>query len=113
MLAAINAVHTDGDAPDWAQIVALYGQLVRLDGSPIVRLNRAVAVAERDGPQAGLALIDDLASELSGYHAFHAARASLLRRLGRATASRDAFDAAIGLTANTAEIAYLTRQRNL
>ncbi|WP_442915049.1 RNA polymerase sigma factor [Leifsonia sp. Root112D2] len=113
VLAAINAVHTDGDAPDWAQIVALYDQLVRLDGSPIVRLNRAVAVAERDGPQAGLALIDDLASELSGYHAFHAARASLLRRLGRITASRDAFDAAIGLTANTAEIAYLTRQRNL
>ena len=111
LLAAINAVHTDGDATDWTQVVALYDQLVRLDGSPIVRLNRAIAVGERDSLEAGLAIIDDLDSALSGYHAYHAARAHLLRRLGRATASRDAYDAAISLAGNTAEIAFLTRRR--
>ena len=79
LLAAINAVHTDGDATDWAQVVALYDHLVRLDGSPIVRLNRAIAVGERDGPAAGLALIDTLAPALHGYHSYHAARARLLQ----------------------------------
>jgi RNA polymerase sigma-70 factor (ECF subfamily) len=112
LLAAINAVHTDGDATDWTQVVALYDQLVRLDGSPIVRLNRAIAVGERDGADAGLALIDALEPELSGYHAYHAARAELLRRLGRVAASRDAYDAAIALAGNTAEVAYLTRRRH-
>jgi RNA polymerase sigma-70 factor (ECF subfamily) len=112
LLAAINAVHTDGDAPDWTQIVALYHQLAGLDRSPIVRLNRAIAVGECDGPRAGLALIDELEPELSGYHAYHAARADLLRRLGRATASREAYDTAIGLAGNTAEIAFLTRRRD-
>lgn len=112
ILAAINAVHTDGDAPDWTQIVALYDQLIRLDGSPIVRLNRAIAVGEADGPEFGLALVDELEPELSGYHAFHATRAELLRRLGRGAASRDAFDAAIALAGNSAEVAYLTRRRN-
>lgn len=66
LLAVINAVHTDGDATDWMQVVALYDQLVRLDGSPIVRLNQAIAVGERDSLEAGLALIDDLESALSG-----------------------------------------------
>ncbi|BDZ46530.1 hypothetical protein GCM10025866_24390 [Naasia aerilata] len=112
LLAAINAVHTDGDAPDWTQIVALYDQLVRLDRSPIVRLNRAVAVAERDGPEAGLALLDGLEPGLSGYHAYYAARAGLLRRLGSSTAAREAYDSAIGLAGNSAEVAYLTRQRD-
>ncbi|WP_431277121.1 RNA polymerase sigma factor [Leifsonia poae] len=112
VLAAINAVHTDGDAPDWSQVVALYDQLVRLDNSPIVRLNRAVAVGERDGPLAGLVLIEALGSELSDYHPYHAARADVLRRLGRASASRDAYTAAISLTANTAEIAFLARRRD-
>ncbi len=112
LLAAINAVHTDGEASDWTQVVALYDQLVRLDGSPIVRLNRAIAVAERDGPDAGLALIDALAPDLSDYHAFHAARADLLRRTGRTAASRDAYDAAIARAGNSAEAAYLTRRRN-
>lgn len=111
LLAAINAVHTYGDAPDWMQIVALYDQLVRLDGSPIVRLNRAVAVAECDGPDLGLALVDALEPELSGYHAFHATRAELRRRLGRADA-REAYDAAIATASNTAELAYLTRRRD-
>jgi RNA polymerase sigma-70 factor (ECF subfamily) len=112
LLAAISAEHTDGDATDWTQVVALYDQLVRLDGSPIVRLNRAIAVGERDGLEAGLLLIDGLEPELSEYHAYHAARADLLRRLGRATASRDAYDAAISLAGNTAEIAFLTRRRD-
>jgi RNA polymerase sigma-70 factor (ECF subfamily) len=112
LLAAINAVHTDGDAPDWTQIVALYDQLVRLDGSPIVRLNRAIAIGEADGLELGLTLIDELEPELYGYHAFHAARADLLRRLGRTAASRDAYDAAIERAGNSAEIAFLVRRRD-
>lgn len=111
LLAAINAVHTDGDAPDWTQVVALYDQLVRLDGSPIVRLNRAIAVTECDGPDVGLSLIDALEPELRGYHPFHAARAELLRRLGRDAEAADAYDAALALAGNTAEVAYLTRRR--
>ncbi|WP_347977798.1 DUF6596 domain-containing protein [Microbacterium sp. ProA8] len=112
LMAAINAVHTDGDATDWAQVVALYDHLLRLDGSPIVRLNRAIAVGELDGPATGLALIDTLAPTLKGYHPYHAARALLLRRLGRAAEARDAYDAAIRLAGNTAEVAHLTRQRD-
>jgi RNA polymerase sigma-70 factor (ECF subfamily) len=112
LLAAINAVHTDGDATDWAQVVALYDQLVRLDGSPIVRLNRAIALGERDGLEAGLALIDELESDLPTYHAYYAARADLLRRLGRTAEAVAAYDAAIGLAGNTAEIAFLTRRRD-
>ncbi|MCR2809065.1 MULTISPECIES: DUF6596 domain-containing protein [unclassified Microbacterium] len=111
LLAAINAVHTDGDATEWTQVVALYDQLIRLDASPIVRLNRAIAVSERDGAEAGLALVDELGSDLVDYHAYHAARAKLLRRLGRDAASREAYDAAIKLATNTAEVAYLRAQR--
>jgi RNA polymerase sigma-70 factor (ECF subfamily) len=112
LLAAINAVHTDGDATDWTQVVALYDQLVRLDGSPIVRLNRSIAVSNRDGAEAGLALIDELESDLADYHAYHAARAELLRRLGHGAASRESYTAAIRLAGNTAEVAYLSAQRN-
>jgi RNA polymerase sigma-70 factor (ECF subfamily) len=113
ILAAINAVHTDArDArdTDWSQVVALYDQLVRLDPSPIVRLNRAIAVAELDGPQVALAQVDGL--PLEGYHAFHATRADLLRRLGRSAQARAAYDQAIGLAGNTAETAYLIRRRD-
>ncbi|MEV6374880.1 RNA polymerase sigma factor [Micromonospora musae] len=115
LLAAINAVHTGVPSArdtDWSTIVALYGRLVLLDPSPIVRLNRAVAVAEVDGPGVGLAEIDRLAGALDGYHAFHAARADLLRRLGRGGESRAAYDRAIGLAGNSAERAYLTRRRD-
>ena len=112
LLAAINAVHTDGDATDWAQVVELYDQLLTLDGSAIVRLNRAVAVGERDGPAAGLALADELAPALLRYHPYHAARAALLRQLGRAAESRAAYDAAIALAGNSAEVAFLTRRRD-
>ena len=115
ILAAINAVHTsarDVSDTDWWQIVALYDQLVRLDPSPIIALNRAIAVAELDGPEVALAAIDRLEDPLAGYHAYHAARADLLRRLGRSQASRAAYDKAIELAGNTAETAYLTRRRD-
>ncbi|RGA02690.1 RNA polymerase sigma factor [Microbispora triticiradicis] len=113
ILAAINAVHTDARDvrdTDWSQVVALYDHLVRLDPSPIVRLNRAIAVAEIDGPQVALAQVDAL--PLEGYHAFHATRADLLRRLGRSAESRAAYDRAIAQAANTAEAAYLVRRRD-
>jgi RNA polymerase sigma-70 factor (ECF subfamily) len=115
LLAAVNAVHTDArDArdTDWSQVVTLYDQLVRLDPSPIVALNRAIAVAELDGPDAALPAIDHLGDALRGYHAFHATRAELLRRLGRRDESRDAYDRAIALAGNSAEIAYLAHRRD-
>ncbi|WP_203908043.1 RNA polymerase sigma factor [Rhizocola hellebori] len=113
ILAAINAVHTDARDirdTDWSQVVALYDQLVGLDPSPIVWLNRAIALAELDGPQVALAQVDPL--PLDGYHAFHATRADLLRRLGRSQEARAAYDRAIALASNSAETAYLTRRRD-
>ena len=115
ILAAINAVHTsarDMRDTDWSQILALYDQLVRLDPSPIVALNRAIAVAELDGPEVALAIVDRLAEALAGYHAYHATRADLLRRLGRSRQSRAAYDRAIELAGNTGETADLTRRRD-
>ena len=115
ILAAINAVHTSADdvhETDWSQVVALYDQLARLDPSPIVALNRAVAVAELDGPEVALALVDRLGESLADYHAFHATRADLLRRLGRTEEARAAYDRAIELAGNTAETAALTRRRD-
>src|SRR4051794_35320829 len=91
ILAAINAVHTsarDVRDTDWSQVVALYDQLVRLDPSPIVALNRAIAVAELDGPDVALAAVDRLEEKLAGYHAFHTTRAELLRRLGHGQKAR-------------------------
>jgi RNA polymerase sigma-70 factor (ECF subfamily) len=113
ILAAINAVHTDVRDirdTDWSQVVALYDQLARVDPSPIVRLNRAIAVAELDGPEVALAEVSGL--PLEGYHIFHATRADLLRRLGRSEQSRAAYDRAIELAGNTAETAYLIRRRD-
>jgi RNA polymerase sigma-70 factor (ECF subfamily) len=86
LLAAMNAVHTSANDvrdTDWSQVVALYDQLLRLDPSPIIALNRAIAVAELDGPEVALAAVDRLEDKLDGYHAYHATRADLLRRLGR------------------------------
>ena len=108
--AAINAVHGDAasaDDTDWGQIVALYDQLMAIAPSPVVALNRAVAVAEVEGPDAALALVDEL--DLGGYHLFHAIRADLLRRLGREPEAAAAYEAAIGLTENAAERAFLER----
>ena len=115
LLAAINAVHTsarDVRNTDWSQVLALYNQLIRLDRSPVIALNRAVAVAELDGPEVALAELNRLAEPLDGYHAYHATRADLLRRLGRSNESRQAYDRAIELAGNTGEIAYLTRRRD-
>ncbi|GAA3660486.1 RNA polymerase ECF family sigma subunit [Lentzea atacamensis] len=113
VLAAINAVHTDAldvRDTDWSQVVALYDRLVRLDPSPIVRLNRAIALAELDGPEVALAELAGL--PLEDYHAYHAARADLLRRLGRSSEARAAYDRAVELTGNAAEVAYLVRRRD-
>ncbi|GIG22022.1 RNA polymerase subunit sigma-24 [Cellulomonas chitinilytica] len=111
--AAIQAVHADAPtaaATDWRQVVALYDQLLVLAPSPVVSLNRAVAVAEVDGPAAGLALVDDL--PLTRFHVFHAVRADLLRRLGRSAEAADEYAAAIAATDNAAERAHLTRTRD-
>ena len=121
ILAAINAVHTSaGDVcdTDWSQVVTLYDQLARIDPSPIVALNRAVALAELDGPEVALAIVDRLdpstgsGHRLAGYHAYHATRADLLRRLGRSADARAAYEKAIDLAGNSAEVAYLTRRRD-
>ncbi|KQW47700.1 RNA polymerase subunit sigma-24 [Nocardioides sp. Root1257] len=112
LLAAINAVHTDApiaSATDWSQIATLYGQLYAVAPSPIVALNRAVATAELDGPELALSEVDRL--QLTTYHAWHATRADLLRRLGRSADARAAYDAAIAATENAAERAYLSRRR--
>ncbi|MGW7679547.1 RNA polymerase sigma factor [Kribbella sp. NPDC054772] len=110
--AAINAVHADAptaSATDWAQIIQLYDHLLTLDPSPVIALNRAVAVAEVDGPAAALELVDDL--PLETYYLFHAIRADLLNRLNRPADAREAYDTAIDLCANTTERTYLTRRR--
>jgi RNA polymerase sigma-70 factor, ECF subfamily len=110
--AAINAVHSDAPtaaATDWNQILRLYDQLAALAPNPVVTLNRAVAVAEVDGPEAALALVDGL--DLGSYHLFHAIRADLLRRLGREAEAALAYEAAIAGTDNAAERTFLQRRR--
>src|SRR5260370_5710645 len=110
--AAIQAVHSDArnaSETDWRQIVALYDQLLAVSPSPIVALNRAVAVAEVDGPAAGLRLVDE--TRLEDYHLFHAIRADLLRRLGRSAEAAAAYAAAGERTANSAQREILERQR--
>jgi len=113
--AAIAAVHAEAPraaATDWAQIVGLYDVLARADPSPVVELNRAAAVAMRDGPAAGLALIDALLArgDLADYHLAHSARADLLRRLGRSTEARAAYELALGLTRQAPERRFLERR---
>ncbi|MET9614367.1 RNA polymerase sigma factor [Kitasatospora indigofera] len=110
--AAINAVHSDAPAAaatDWRQIVRLYDRLLTLAPGPVPALHRAVAVAEVDGPQAALTLVEEL--DLDGYHLFHAVRADLLRRLGRNAEAAAAYEAAAALTGNAAERAFLLRAR--
>jgi RNA polymerase sigma-70 factor (ECF subfamily) len=110
--AAIAAVHADAEssaATDWRQIVALYNQLVRIQPSPIVQLNRAVAIAERDGPAAGLTHIDALLEhgELANYYLAHSARAELCRRLGRTAEARASYEKALALTQQEPERQFL------
>jgi RNA polymerase sigma-70 factor (ECF subfamily) len=110
--AAINAVHTDApsaDATDWRQILALYDQLTVFDRSPVVELNRAVALAEVEGVDTALSSIDAL--PLDSYYLLHAVRADFLRRLGRAEQAAAEYDAALELTDNEAERAFLRRAR--
>ena len=111
--AAINAVHSDAPTAadtDWRQILALYDQLLATSGSPVVALNRAVAVAEVDGPEAALALVAEL--DLDGYRVFHAIRADLLRRAGRPADAAAEYEAAIAATENAAERRFLRRRRD-
>jgi RNA polymerase sigma-70 factor (ECF subfamily) len=105
--AAIASVHMD-EPQDWAELTALYAELARVTGSPVVELNRAIAVAEADGPEAGLAVVDAL--ELDGYQYFHSTRADLLRRLGRKDEAREAFERALELAATDAERRFLSRR---
>jgi RNA polymerase sigma-70 factor (ECF subfamily) len=110
--AAIQAVHADAAtaaSTDWAQIVTLYDQLLRFTPTPVVALNRAVAVAEVEGPAAALSLVEDL--PLGEYHLFHAIRADLLRRLGRLAEAAAAYDEAIARATNTIERDFLRRSK--
>ncbi len=111
--AAINAVHTDATTAadtDWRQILRLYDQLLVVSPAPVVELNRAVALAEVEGPERALALVDEL--PLAGFHVFHAVRADLLRRLGRISEAALAYDAALAVTANAAERKFLRSRRD-
>ncbi len=113
--AAISAIHAeaaDAVSTDWAEIAALYDVLMRMNPSPVVELNRAVAVAMRDGPEAGLELIDDILArgELVDYHLAHSARAELCRRLGRAAEARTSYERALSLTRQGPERRFLERR---
>jgi RNA polymerase sigma-70 factor (ECF subfamily) len=111
--AAIAAVHAEAPSAsetDWSEIIGLYDVLARLDASPVIALNRAVAVAMRDGPAAGLALVDALMGELEGYHLAHAARADLLRRLGRSFEAVEGYRKALSLSKQGPERRFLERR---
>jgi RNA polymerase sigma-70 factor (ECF subfamily) len=111
-IAAVHAQATSGVATDWAQIVALYDVLFQVDPSPVVELNRAAAVAMRDGPSAGLALVDAILArgDLGNYHLAHAARADLCRRLGRTADARISYERALSLTQQEPERRFLERR---
>ncbi|HYU53882.1 MAG TPA: DUF6596 domain-containing protein, partial [Gemmatimonadaceae bacterium] len=113
--AAIAAVHAEAStaaATDWPQIVGLYDVLLRADPSPVIELNRAAAIAMRDGPQAGLSLIEAILvrGDLSGYHLAHAARGDLLRRLGRGDEAIDAYKRALELATQKSERSFIARR---
>jgi RNA polymerase sigma-70 factor (ECF subfamily) len=113
--AAISAVHAEAPgavATDWAQIVGLYDVLARLEPSPVVELNRAVAVAMRDGPAAGLVLVDAIVArgDLADYRLAHAARADFCRRLGRAADAKASYERALALTRQEPERRFLERR---
>jgi RNA polymerase sigma-70 factor (ECF subfamily) len=109
-IASCHATARTAAQTDWPRIAALYGRLVELVPSPVVRLNRAVAVAMADGPEAGLALVRDLEDDLPGYHLLPATRADLLRRLGRRAEAATAYREALALARTTPDRRYLTRR---
>jgi len=111
-IAALHAEAASSTETDWPQIAALYGELARVQPSPVVQLNGAVAIGMSEGPERGLALIDELGTsgELDGYHLFHAARADMLRRLDSFEAAAEAYRRALALMANDVERAYLERR---
>jgi RNA polymerase sigma-70 factor (ECF subfamily) len=109
-IASCHATAPTAADTDWHEIALLYGELARLTGSPVVELNRAVAVAMADGPDAGLVLVDALEDRLGGYQYLHATRADLLRRLGRHDDSAAAYARALDLTTAVAERRYLERR---
>jgi RNA polymerase sigma-70 factor (ECF subfamily) len=115
-IAAVHAGAASAEATDWAEIVGLYDVLVRLQPTPVVALNRAVAVAMRDGPAAGLPLIETLLADgqLQDYHLAHAARADICRRLGRHADARASYERALALARQEPERAFLAaRLRDL
>jgi RNA polymerase sigma-70 factor, ECF subfamily len=111
-IAAVHAQTPNASATDWAQIVGLYGVLMQANPSPVIQLNRAVAVAMYEGPLAGLALVDAILSrgELTNYHLAHAARADLYRRLGRTVEARGSYERALSLTRQEPERRFLKRR---
>src|SRR5262249_5364134 len=113
--AAVAAVHADAAKPgdtDWHQIVELYDALLRIQPSPVIALNQAVAIAMRDGTEAGLVLIDDILADgdLADYHLAHAARADLCRRLGRTTEARESYERALALAKQEPERRFLQKR---
>ncbi|WP_214466549.1 RNA polymerase sigma factor [Microbacterium flavescens] len=115
LLSAINAVHAStahARDTDWARIVTLYDALERVDPTPVVTLNKAIAVSEYDSPEVALAMVDRLGGALDGHHGFHTTRAELLVRIGRSDDALVAYDRAIDLAANSAEVAHLIRRRS-
>ncbi len=109
--AAIAACHMQEPQSDWRQIAALYDSLMRFEPTPVVRLNRAIAMAEATTPETGLKLLEGLAAELADYQPFHAAHADLLRRAGRSEEARTAYDRAIAMASSAADAILLRRRR--
>jgi RNA polymerase sigma-70 factor (ECF subfamily) len=109
-IAAEHAQSPDADATDWRRIATLYELLMQASPSPVVELNRAVAVAMAEGPERGLELVDELSDDLAGYHLFHSARADLLRRLGRSAEAATAYRRAAELATNPVEREFLERR---
>ena len=108
--ALIAAEHVRDGGPDWERVAGAYDRLLALQGSPVIALNRAAAVAMARGPEAGLELMDALAAELDGYHLFHSARADMLRRLDRRAEAADAYQRALAVAENPVERAFLERR---
>jgi RNA polymerase sigma-70 factor (ECF subfamily) len=113
-IVAAHAEASEASETNWSRIVALYDALLQIDPSPVIELNRAVAVAMRDGPVAGLSLIDEILArgELNEYHLVHSARADLYRRLGKKSEAKAAYERALGLTKQEPERRFYERRLN-